>query len=299
MSKNTQVGTCKLTGDTGRYVKAHILPQALTRLSMIGEKYVEAGLERDGQPFPIIRRPTSWYDTRLVTAKGERLLASIDDKAIAELRALRLVWSGWGTSQRLESDDLVVKNGQAVCREIRPANPDILRLFFLSIVWRAAASSMPECELVSLAHDELEDLRLRVLSRDPGPAIDYPLQLFQIITRGDPHNRTPLLEQQPVPKRDGSGPIMVHCVRIYLDGLVAYVYFPRRNKALDSGFFNFCVGVQDVTTVMAHEFERSRTAANRLEVISVTEWAKRRPTTPEKMVARAIRAMYTARGAKL
>jgi hypothetical protein len=260
-------------------------------LSDKGEKYVEGGLERDGKPLAVMRRPTSWYDHRLVTATGERILADIDDKAIIELRDLKLVWSGWGDKNRLPSDNLVVQDGQGF-RPMRIVNGDVLRLFFLSIVWRAGASSLADCRWVELTEPELDDLRKRIVSRDPGPATDYPIQLFQLITRGHAHNRTPLLELQPVPKRDGSGPIDVHCVRIYLDGLVAYVYLPHRTDAAKLGYFDFCVGVKDIAVVMTHEFEKSRTYANMREMILVTEWSKRRPLLPQTKVYKAIRQTF-------
>lgn len=295
MSKPKASGVCKLTGSAGQFVKAHIIPLALTRLSTDGQKWIEGGLERDGTPLRVLRRPNSWYDDRLVTAAGERLLANIDDQAIRELRALQLVWSGWEGAERLESEDLVVENGQSF-RPLRLPNTDILRLFFLSIVWRAAASTLAECRWVGLNLEELDDLRQRVVANDPGPAIDYPIQLFQLITRGPPHNRTPLLETQIVPRRDGTGVLSVDCVRIYLDGLVAYVYLPRRNDATTSGYFGFCLGVQEVALVIAYEFEKSRTRDNMREMIFASEWSRHKSTWTETQVSKAIRSIFTDQG---
>jgi hypothetical protein len=174
---------------------------------------------------------------------------------------------------------------------MRLPNGDILRLFFLSIVWRTAASSLAECRWVELTEQEQEDLRKRIVSSEPGAPIDYPIQLFQLITRGPTHNRVPLLEIQPVPKRDGSGPVDVHCVRIYLDGLVAYVYLPGRTNATGSAYFDFCVGVRDVAVIMTHEFEKSRTHENMQEMIRVTERSKRRPNVSQTAVFKAVRQM--------
>jgi Ser/Thr protein kinase RdoA (MazF antagonist) len=85
-------GLCGLTGKPGKYVKAHILPAALTEAGDNAGALTQHG---EGQTRPI-RRWTSWYDPRLVTAEGEAILAAYDEWAIQELRRLKLVWSSWG-----------------------------------------------------------------------------------------------------------------------------------------------------------------------------------------------------------
>src|SRR5271166_5468519 len=70
VSGNVRIGQCKLTMMRGRYVKAHIIPEALTETSWMGQPLTQKG--RNGRH---IRRWTSWYDNRLVTADGEAILA--------------------------------------------------------------------------------------------------------------------------------------------------------------------------------------------------------------------------------
>lgn len=82
-------GICKLTGDEGKFVKAHIIPKALTKLSRTGEVYLQAG----GGGF-ITRRRDSWYDMRILTQRGEDVITEYDTQGIEFLRKHSLVWSG-------------------------------------------------------------------------------------------------------------------------------------------------------------------------------------------------------------
>src|SRR5260370_16132745 len=80
---------CKLTGDKGKFVDSHLIPQAFTR-PPAGEGFISGG--EGSRPK---RNWSSWYDQKLVTERGEQLLANYDDWAIKELRRLELVcWSG-------------------------------------------------------------------------------------------------------------------------------------------------------------------------------------------------------------
>lgn len=163
MKRAERSDVCRLTGTPGTYVDSHIIPRALTRLSSEGEKWIEAGIG-----LGMKRRPDSWYDSNLVTRAGEDILSDIDSKAIDELRRHRLVWSGWGLDDRLRNDELISAAGHASHRLIRLARPDVLRVFFLSLLWRAAASTRPEFSDVVVSASDLEDLRVRVLTQDPG-----------------------------------------------------------------------------------------------------------------------------------
>ena len=245
--KSKAHGICKLTGDEGPFVKSHLLPRALTRLSLTGEKLVEAQL--DQRP---IRRADSWYDQRLVTRHGEDILEAIDTRGIEALRRHRLIWSGW--------DDLSDVNPGDQARMLAFGDPGCLQLFFLSLVWRAAASQLKEFRHVTLEHAVVEDLRVRVESQEPGDFRDYPIFLYQIISKAPPHNRTPLLEtNDEFPDEDGAM-ISVPFVRIYLDGLVAHVHVAG-DRRLHSELLRACAisGGAPETIVFTYRFEESRT----------------------------------------
>ena len=69
-NKKLRTGMCKLTLTYGKFVKSHIIPEALTETSWGGSPLTQPG--PNGRR---IRRCTSWYDPQLVTTEGEAILA--------------------------------------------------------------------------------------------------------------------------------------------------------------------------------------------------------------------------------
>lgn len=239
---------CCLTGRPGTFVKAHIVPEALTK-PPAGKVFYQAG--RGTRP---IRRRTSWYDRNLVTRDGEDILRDYDTWAIAELRKHHLVWSGWGPMLALPQAAQISGDG---VRVIRGIDPKRLRLFFLSLLWRAAASRMSELHEIEIDAARLERLRRLVLEGDPGPAEFFPAALVQLSTRGDAHNMTPVALEKDMPGPDGS-PVTVPFFRFYFDGLV--VHFHRQSEAEHSavpGLGNGRIGASDELRVGTVPFEKS------------------------------------------
>jgi hypothetical protein len=260
-TKLRQEGVCKLTGKRGKFVASHILPRALTTLSHSGEKVREAALGM--RP---LWRPATWYDDRLVIREGEDILEEIDTPGIEALRKHTLVWSSFKCDTPFSPEDLIPYGEGVNLRELCLGSADELRMFFLSIVWRAAASSRPEFADVQLAEDILEDLRQRVLTRNPGSVWDYPITLDQLITRGATQNRTPIMEDSYIPVNGTKGLESVASVRIYLDGLVARVMLAK-GLDLDKDSAGIFVGTLDRSIIFARPFEQSRTRENMIEVI--------------------------------
>jgi hypothetical protein len=170
-------GACALTGEYGQFVKSHLIPRALTRLSRTGEKFIQSGIGEH-----MVRVSDSWYDLKLVVRRGEDILADIDDVGIRELRENHLIWSGWRGHESLR--DLLGIESDSPFRELRLQNTRNVRLFFLSLLWRAGASRLSDFRHVVLTPEETEDLRQRVFNRDPGGQEDYPIVLHQISDLG-------------------------------------------------------------------------------------------------------------------
>ena len=254
MNRKNRGGICGLTNMQGPFVKSHLIPRALTRLSRTGQKHIEVGIGH-GQK----TRADSWYDENLVTRIGEDILSVIDTKGIIELRKHRLVWSSWGDADQIQESQPLAND--ASFRILVLDNPDNLRVFFLSLLWRAAATKRPEFDDINLQDDDLEDLKSRVFRQDSGQPEDYPIHLFQLITRGPNHNRTPLLERKLVPSADGRTELEIHYVRFYFDGLVSHIHLARREK-LSPDYLKTCIGFTENTIVFAHKFDSSRTNDN-------------------------------------
>lgn len=283
-------GICKLTQRPGRFVDSHLIPAALTRLSRTGEKAIETGIGRGFK-----KRPNSWYDSSLVTREGEDILAEIDARGIELLRQHRLVWSGWDGAEDIASEfEPVGPEGQGWRHvHIEAAEAQDLQLFFLSLLWRAAASTRPEFDEVKLLPHVLEDLRLRVLHREPGAAQDYPIQLFQLSTKGFAHNRTPLLERKRMPQPDNTWGDEVSYVRFYFEGLVAHVHLGAEVQ-FEPLYLASCLGggAEHNTLVFWHRFEESRTWDNIKEMAATVQTELRTPPVRRTSVAEAARELF-------
>lgn len=247
--QGARYGRCKLTLEDGLFIKSHILPEALTRHDVRGEAIFQIGTSR--RP---TRRRTSWYDKQLVTLSGERILTSYDTWAIRQLRLHKLVWSGWGRQTLGGSVDGVDATGFGV-RVIDGGDWQRLRLFFLSLLWRAAASDLPEFQEVRLPPEDLEQLRLMLVEANPEPADFYPIGLTQLSTRGPSHNVAPLAQDMVLPFNEGSGPATTPIFRFYLQGLIAH--FHRPTGAPSPYSEGMCVGTEDRLLVLARPYDGS------------------------------------------
>ncbi|GGC66044.1 hypothetical protein [Undibacterium terreum] len=252
-------GMCKLTKKYGHFARSHIIPRSLTRLTKTGERMVEVGIDKG-----IKKRYDSWFDTSLVTQEGEKILEEIDTPAIEILRRHKMLWSSWNGATKLASDDLIGKAEDINLRTVIFENSKILQLFFLSLVWRAAASTRPEMHEVNLTEEILEDIRLRILNKDIGNSHDYPIHLHQITTIGVKHNRTPLLETVNILLENGKeGDEQVDRVRLYFDGLVAHVHIAK-NTPLNDSYVKISLGngLNDSSIIIGRPFSDSRANEN-------------------------------------
>jgi hypothetical protein len=258
MAEAAAEGKCRLTNSVGRFARSHIIPKALTDLDSKGERRVEVGIG-----LGIKKRFDSWFDLELCTHEGEKILSEIDTAAIQMLREHQLIWSSWD-GEILPRIDFEIGDAKTVpnFRRIRFRDPRTLQLFFLSLLWRAAASKRSEFMHVILSDDEIEDLRKRVCSKSPGLTSDYPVHLQQVTTLGTKHNRAPLMEEMSFALTN-EAERKVSYVRFYFDGLVAIMFlFRGRNDAGDHLKLSVADGANGETIVMGRPFEDSRTSEN-------------------------------------
>jgi hypothetical protein len=260
-------GVCKLTHSEGKLVESHLIPKALTRPSIAGAPFVETGLGR-----PPSRKWSSWYDRNIVTADGEAILAKIDSWAIAELRKHKLVWSGWGPLLSLPTDR-IGDTGWGI-RKLVGVDGKRLRLFFISLLWRAAVSKLPGFNDVNLAEQELERLRVMMVSGNADPPSYFPITLSQISTVGDMQNLTPFPRTKTIRKPDGSVDREMPFIRFYFDGLIAHIH--PLQATLDE-FGIMLLGAEDELAVPAVTYERSFQKENLENMVleSFRQWPQR------------------------
>jgi hypothetical protein len=243
-------GVCKLTGQPGRFVRSHLIPLALTKPDMEGAPLIQFGSGK--RP---VRRWSSWYDDHLVIRKGEDLLADLDNWAIKELRKHSLIWSGWGSTSTLPPQHASQSPNGWRGRLVSGIDFPRLRLFLLSLLWRAAATERGEFSEVGLPPQELAVLRTSLLERKATPLEFYPATLLQISTRGPAQNIVPLAQMMPVPNLPGLGARRLPIFRFYFDGLVVHMH--RQASGHIDDFLPSVVGAGDTLLVGTVTYERS------------------------------------------
>lgn len=239
------VGTCALTGETGQFIKCHLMPRALTRPRPGGEAFPQIG--NDQRP---VKRRDSWYDNMLVIQAGEDILTSHDTFGIAELRREKLVWQSWGPMVELSTSDFSVFPAEPYgLRLVRFSDPLRLRRFLLSLLWRAAATELVEFGEVQLRSSDLRRLRSAVRDHKDMPTDFFPATLLQLSSRGFDHNMAPLAQTKQGARTKGFKSRDQKMIRFYFDGLVVHFHLDPQPKDID-GMYPCLIGENAATTVV-------------------------------------------------
>ncbi|MCF8795319.1 hypothetical protein [Xanthomonas campestris] len=251
-AQRIRYGYCKLTGRPGAFVKSHLIPDALTKPSQAGEPLFQYG---DG-PKPS-RRWSSWYDTELVTRAGEDILSALDTWAISVLREHKPVWSGWGDMVQLGELHTKFDDDHGI-REVS-TDTKKLRMFFLSLLWRAAASELYEFREIVLPQKDLEVLRKIVLGENEPDPCFYPVQLTQISTKGLKHNQAPYPDIKYIPdiENENAAPYSMKTIRFYFDGLIAHFATELHPSHSASDLGKIVVGTEPTVVLSTVTFEDS------------------------------------------
>jgi len=249
------IGICKLTLKTGTFVKSHLIPLCFSGPSE-GQYFIDG--TPGGRP---TRRPTSWYDRALVVRKGEDVLSELDSSAAIELRKGKLVWSGWSGDSDVQEEVAPNSGEKFGLRTVSGLDVLNLRVFFLSILWRAAASNLPQNAHVKLPANELEQLRLMVLHKNPYPLSFLPVQLTQLTSLGPRHNLGPLKMKLPFKLEVEKEELFLQSYRFYFDGLVANIFFDMSFE-LHESMSAIYLGGDDSVLAVCVPYDESFQASN-------------------------------------
>lgn len=163
-------------------------------------------------------RYDSWFDKTMVTRKGEDVFEKLDNFAIKELRHHKLLWSSWGEDEivcPVGNDDNMARGG---VRYVSFSDAPRMRLFCLSLLWRAAVTRLRGFSTISLAQDRLEMIGRMLLSHSAEPFSFFPINLVQLTTKGGWHNQSPI--KQTIDLEELGTPAKVSVYRFYFDGLI-------------------------------------------------------------------------------
>jgi hypothetical protein len=175
----------------------------------------------------------------------------------------------WGGDTRL-GDLHTVLGGSFGAREVQGLDTQRLRVFFLSLLWRSAASARAEFTAITVPPQDLERLRRIVLGRETPGTDFYPVQLTQLSTRGVMHNQAPYPDMRFLPDVDDpGGPGQeVPIFRFYMDGLVAHVHRARLPLGRLAQAGNLIVGAAPTVLIPTVTFEDSLQAREMLRLLA-------------------------------
>jgi hypothetical protein len=201
------MGLCKLTKTSGKFVKSHIIPKALTRPTVRGNKFIQKSVTSAQSLY--IKRADSWYDQGIVTREGENYLSDFDAHAIKELRDRGILWSSNTIAHPATSstNEIMVTSFE---------NPNKMRLFFLSLLWRASVSTLAELADIILPSEKVERLRRIIIGEEDDDLSFFPTALIQLTEKGPIHNFIPIKQTIGQSKKE--------IIRFYMDGLIAHMH---------------------------------------------------------------------------
>ena len=194
---------CKLCGKDKKLVRAHIIPKSLWK-----------PLFNDEQPSQLFstastaddkKSPVGVYDTGIVCAHCESIFSPWDEYAQKLLLA--------DPSEK----NYLIENGQRIAYVETAIDYAKLKLFFISLLWKAAVSNHYFFSRVNVGPFEPQ-LRRMILKGDPGDPDTFSI----MVAKSEDSLGTIVLNPHPERWRD------INYYRFYLAGYMAYIKVDRR-----------------------------------------------------------------------
>jgi hypothetical protein len=204
------MGICKLCGEERVLVRSHIIPIAFHRHMQSDPTVAPVVVGSASNSYPL-RRPGGLYD--------EELLCDPCEKSFGP-------WDQYGAEcllQGFETDARpIALDGETLAYQINNWDEERIRMFALSLLWRAAATTNPIFDRVTLGPYE-ERLREIILAGTPGSPNDFSVLLCRWLTRPE-NERMALAQMSPYSwKLEG-----INMSKLFLGGFVFYVKSDQR-----------------------------------------------------------------------
>jgi hypothetical protein len=223
---------CLLAGTEGKGVKAHIIPKSFYNLDYSQPVPLEIITNSEdgynGKSFVGI------YDSKIVTAEGEQIFSPWD------AYAHELLIRGRDTLRKR------VSAGEVIALEAEAFDYFKLKLFFLSVLWRASVSTQPFFRRVKLGPFE-PPLRDALLRSDPGDKHFFSVSLACFVNMPTKTSmRDPFRERYE----------QVNYYRFYLGSYIAYVKVDRQTTP--GVFDQFTLAPERPLRIVARNFDQSK-----------------------------------------
>ena len=155
------IGTCKLCGINTNLVDAHIIPKSLYGELRDGNGRVSKLVSNTSGSYPK-RIPIGIYDSSIVCASCEALFS---------------LWDDYANDFFSRTDSVPIEySGKVIGYEYPEYDYKKLKLFFISMLWRAHASIQPFFHRVSLgSHEDI--IKRMIFEGNPGSPDDFSVVL--------------------------------------------------------------------------------------------------------------------------
>jgi hypothetical protein len=152
---------CKLCRKDEKLIKAHIIPESLwPHRKHGGKQIVYSSLPKNYSK----RSPKGIYDNTILCGNCERIFSPWDDYA----QSLIL--------QNIKNKNYIIEDGIKVCLVIEDFDYSKLKLFFISLIWRASVSSHEFFREVKANNFE-NQLKKMIIESDPGNEDSFSVSL--------------------------------------------------------------------------------------------------------------------------
>ncbi len=241
---------CKLCTQEKKLVKAHIIPRSFYEPLKEDRQVPKIFTDKAGV-YPQ-RSPTGIYDKEILCEGCESIFSP---------------WDAYGHRflMRTISEDAYIKDGdEKIAYNMGQCDYHKLKLFFLSVLWRAGVSKQPMFNQVRLG-PYTERLRARIRAHDPGGVEDYAVALSRF---DEPPGEVGILNPD---KTDHEG---VNHYRLYLGGYMAIVKVTNKNPPAFLEGLYIAPG-NDVLVIM-REFRASKEFKAMIKIAKKTSLQRKR-----------------------
>ena len=224
---------CSLCNQDKKLIKAHIIPRSFHKSLKQGDVQTPIIITSKPGEYPK-QSQTGVYDKEIVCEDCEKIFSTWDDYGYEFL------------FQELDEDRYIVSNNERIAYNFGPTNYENLKLFFLSVLWRASISKQQLFNSVQLGPYE-EKLKHHILSKDPGSVEDFSVALSRFDA---PPNETGILNPDRA-KYNG-----VNHYRLYLGGYMAIIKVS--NQPLPKCFKGLYIAPEQDVFFIVREFKESK-----------------------------------------
>ncbi len=238
---------CKFCGNETALIKAHVIPAGLFRRLQQGKEPLETITNKADEYTK--KTPVGVYDNTIVCSKCES------------------IWQEWDNYAQLLLADKPLNgrvryhNNKRICYIVDNYEYRKLKLFFISMVWRASVSSQPFFSKVSLGQFE-DAAKKHIANNDPGDSEVFSVTLAKF----DHHLAKSILDPHDDKYSD------VNYLRFYLAGYIAYIKVDYKPTPMP--FSQFAMAENRPLYIICRDFEKSKELKLMVNMIKSNQQAK-------------------------